>query len=228
MVVTSCLCRFSREDHEQDLGGITLHTPSGLLGAVSELQLCGEPQAAQGTCGAASRIGTVTAGAGPGPHPYYVTGSVYLTESYKGAPFGLSIVVPTKAGPFNLGNVVVRATVAVDPHTAELTVTSDPFPQILDGIPLRLRDVNVAVDREGFILNPTSCAPKQITATITWRAAAKNLSEPVKSSNVSSPFDVGGCANLAFNPSFAVSTQGKTSRADGASLTVNVGLPAGV
>ena len=217
----------ARGAKEQDLGGITLHMPAGLLGAVSELKLCEEPQAAAGTCGPESRIGTVTAGAGPGPHPFFVKGSMYLTSPYHGAPFGLSIVVPTKAGPFNLGNVVVRATVNVDPHTAELTVVSEPLPQILDGIPLRLREVNVAVDREGFILNPTSCTPKQITATISGAAPRERLTEPVKTSTLSSPFDVGGCANLAFNPSFAVSTQGKTSRADGASLTVKVGYPQG-
>jgi hypothetical protein len=217
----------ARGAKEQDLGGITLHMPSGLLGSVSLVKLCGEPQAAAGTCAADSRIGSVTAGAGPGSHPYFVKGSMYLTGSYKGAPFGLSIVVPTKAGPFNLGNVVVRASVSVDPHTAELTVVSDPLPQILDGIPLRLREVNVAVDREGFIINPTSCTPEKITATISGAAPRERLSEEVKSATLSSPFDVGGCANLAFSPSFAVSTQGKTSKADGASLTVNVGYPQG-
>lgn len=154
-----------------------------------------------------------------------MTGSAYLTGSYKGAPFGLSIVVPTKAGPFNLGNVIVRASVAVDPRTAELTVASDPLPQILDGIPLRLRKVNVTVDREGFIVNPTSCEAKQITATITGAPPREDQSEPVKSSSVASSFDVGGCAEVPFKPGFTASTSAKTSRAKGASLHVAIDYP---
>ena len=89
---------------------------------------------------------------------------MFLTEGYKGAPFGLSIVVPAKAGPFTLtgtngaGSVVVRAAINIDPHTAALTITSDPLPTALDGIPLQLKVVNVTIDRPGFTFNPTSCA----------------------------------------------------------------------
>jgi hypothetical protein len=157
---------FNREDREQDLAAIQVTTPPGLLGSLSGISLCGEPEADLGTCPEASRIGSMTVAAGPGGHPFYERGALYLTGPYRGSPFGLSIVVPTIAGPFNLGNVVVRARVDVDPHTAALTVTSDPLPQILDGIPLRLRTANVTVDRPGFIFNPTSCAQQHIEATL--------------------------------------------------------------
>ncbi len=210
---------FSREDREQDLSGIQVTTPPGFSGILTGIPLCGESQAALGTCSEASRIGTMTVAAGPGGHPFYEKGSLYLTGPYKGAPFGLSIVVPTLAGPFNLGNVVVRARINVDPVTTALTVTSDPLPQILDGIPLRLRTANVTVDRPGFIFNPTSCAQQQITATISGAQGAQ--------AHVSAPFAVSGCAGLHFGPTFKVSTSGKTSRADGASLDAKVTYPSG-
>src|ERR1700686_3697495 len=138
---------FSRQDQEQGLSGVTVRTPPGLLGVLKSVQQCGEPQASQGACPTGSLIGHVTATAGAGPDPVGVTGQVFLTGGYKGAPFGLSIVVPAAAGPFNLGNVVVRSAISVDPHTAQITVASDPFPTILQGIPLRIRGVNVAIDR---------------------------------------------------------------------------------
>jgi uncharacterized repeat protein (TIGR01451 family) len=210
---------FSREDREQDLSGIQVHTPPGLLGTLTGVPLCPEPQASLGTCDSASRIGSMTVAAGPGSHPFYAQGSLYLTGPYKGAPFGLSIVVPTVAGPFNLGNVVVRARINVDPETTALTVTTDPLPQILDGIPLRLRTANVTVDRPGFIFNPTNCAQQQISATIAGAEGAQT--------QVSVPFAVAGCAGLPFAPKFNVSTSGQTSRIDGASLDARLLYPNG-
>jgi hypothetical protein len=211
---------FSRQDREQNLAGIQVRTPPGLLGTLKGIPLCGEPQASLGTCSSDSRIGSMTVAAGPGSHPFYEQGSLYLTGPYKGAPFGLSIVVPTVAGPFNLGNVVVRAQINVDRSTTALTVTSDPFPQVIDGIPLRLRTANVTVDRPGFIFNPTNCAGQQITATISGAQGAQ--------AHVAAPFAVAGCSGLPFAPKFKVSTSGRTSRANGASLDARVVYPNGV
>ena len=210
---------FGREDREQNLAAIQVSTPPGLLGTLTGVQLCGEPQADLGTCSEASKIGSMTVAAGPGGHPFYEKGSLYLTGPYRGAPFGLSIVVPTIAGPFNLGNVVVRARIDVDPSTTALTVTSDALPQIIDGIPLRLRTANVTVDRPGFIFNPTNCAQQAIAARITGAQGAV--------SNVSVPFAVSGCKGLGFGPKFSVYTQGHTSRANGASLDVRLNFPSG-
>ncbi|HEY5288356.1 MAG TPA: hypothetical protein VIJ50_14770 [Solirubrobacteraceae bacterium] len=210
---------FAREDREQDLSGIQVRTPPGLLGTLTGVPLCPEPQASLGTCAEASRIGTMTVAAGPGSHPFYEKGSLYLTGPYKGAPFGLSIVVPTVAGPFNLGNVVVRAQIDVDPHTTALTVTSDPFPQIIDGIPLRLRSANVTVERPGFIFNPTDCKQQHIEATISGANGTQT--------QVSVPFAVSGCAGLPFGPKFTASTSGKASRKNGTSLLVRLSYPKG-
>ncbi|MGC2373299.1 MAG: hypothetical protein WA484_05445, partial [Solirubrobacteraceae bacterium] len=210
---------FSREDREQDLAGIQVTTPPGLLGSLSGIPLCGEPAADLGTCSEASRIGTMTVAAGAGGHPFYEKGSLYLTGPYKGAPFGLSIVVPTIAGPFNLGNVVVRSMVNVDTHTAALTVTSDPLPQVIDGIPLRLRTANVTVDRPGFIFNPTNCAQQHIEGTITGAQGAV--------ARLSVPFAVSGCKGLGFAPKFHAYSSAHTSRKNGASLFVRLAYPKG-
>jgi hypothetical protein len=215
---------FGRTDADQDLAGIQMQFPPGLLGMVSSVPLCREPQAAQGTCGPESLIGTTQVLTGPGAEPFLVTGGqVFLTEGYKGAPYGLSIVVPAKAGPYTLsgttgtGLVVVRAAINVNPSTAALTVTSDPLPTILDGIPLALKVVNVTIGRSGFTFNPTSCDKQAIGATLTSAQGA--------SAAESSSFQVTNCAALAFKPGFAVSTAGKTSKADGASLDAKVTYP---
>ncbi|MGO9790718.1 MAG: hypothetical protein ACLP8S_14875, partial [Solirubrobacteraceae bacterium] len=205
---------FGREDREQDISAISLTTPPGLLGMVSQVSQCPEAQANAGTCGAESLIGSTTVGAGPGPDPFYLGGKVYLTGPYKGAPFGLSIVVPAIAGPFNLGTVVVRASIAVNPATAALTITSDALPQFVDGVQLRLRKINVEINRPGFMLNPTSCAQQAVGATI---AAAQGAS-----SAQSTPFEVGGCQSLPFAPKLTASSGGQASRADGASLDVKI------
>jgi hypothetical protein len=215
---------FARRDADEFLNGIQIQMPPGLSGSLSNIPLCGEPQAAEGSCGQQSLIGHTQVLTGPGANPYLVTGGqVFLTAGYKGAPFGLSIVVPAVAGPYTLagttgrGTVVVRAAINVDPHTAALTITSDPLPTGLDGIPLQLKAVNVTIDRPQFTFNPTSCGKLNITATITSKESA--------GVNLSSPFQVTNCQALGFKPSFAVSTSGRTSRANGASLDAKVTYP---
>jgi hypothetical protein len=211
---------FSRQDSEQYLGGVQVTTPPGLSAILTGVERCGEPQASQGTCAAGSLIGHTTVTAGPGGSPLVVPGGqVFLTGPYKGAPFGLSIVVPAIAGPFNLGNVVVRAAVDVDPHTAQITIVSDQLPTILDGVPLQIKSANVDIDRQGFTFNPTSCTPMAVNGVVTSTQGTQ--------SGVSSRFQAAGCASLPFHPSFAVSTQARTSKQKGASLLVKVGSGAG-
>jgi uncharacterized repeat protein (TIGR01451 family) len=210
----------SRKDGEQNLGGVSLTMPAGMAGMLSKVPLCPEPQASLGACGAESGIGTANVAAGAGSEPLWLSGPVYLTGPYNGAPFGLSVVVPAVAGPFNLGNVVERAAINVDPHTAQVTVTSDPLPQIRDGVPFRLKMLNVTIDREGFIFNPTNCSQMRVTGTIS--GVMPSTGAPGSSVAVSSPFAVAGCKNLPFKPKFTVLTQAKTSKANGAYLHVKV------
>jgi hypothetical protein len=210
---------FSRHDGEQRFAGIQVTEPSGLLATLKNATQCPEPQASQGECPPDSQIGETAVAAGPGEEPYWVkAGKVYLTGPYKNAPFGLSIAVPAIAGPFNLGTngkpVIVRARIDVNPTTAQAIVTSDPLPTVLQNVPLDVRTVNVLVNRPNFIFNPTNCAPLTTTAKIN---STTNTTD-----EVSSPFEAVNCANLPFKPVFTASTQGKTSKANGASLTVNV------
>ncbi len=205
---------FSRHDREQDLSAIIVHLPPGVAAILAQVPLCGEAQANAGSCGEASLIGHTHVAVGSGSSPYWVEGKVYLTGPYNGAPFGLSVVTPAKAGPFNLGNVIVRAAIHIDPNTAAVTAVSNPLPQVIDGVPLRIQTVNVTLDRPNFAFNPTNCSQQSITATIT--------STQGTSASVSSPFAVAGCAKLPFKPSFKLSTQGKTSRVNGASLVVKI------
>ena len=147
----------SRPDPDQPLGKLAVVFPPGVSAGLRGVKLCEEPQAAQGTCPGESQIGKVIASAGLGGDPFSVeTGKAYITGPYEGDPFGVEIVVPAIAGPFNLGTEIVRSKVNVDPTDAHLTVVSDPFPTILDGIPLQLQHVNVLVNRPGFVFNPTS------------------------------------------------------------------------
>jgi hypothetical protein len=214
----------TRQDREQYIKGLQVHTPPGLLGMLSNVPLCGESQAEAGTCPESSRIGSTRVASGAGSHPFEIGGNVYLTGPYHGAPFGLSIVTDAVAGPFNLGLVVVRARIDVDPNTSELTITTDEtgphaVPQLIFGVPLRLQRITVDVDRPNFMFNPTNCNAQSITATVTGSLGAV--------AGVSSPFAAGGCKSLAFKPKLVVTTSAHTSRANGASLDAKLTYPAG-
>lgn len=209
----------ARHAGEQYLSGVSTTLPPGLLGRIAQVPLCEGAQAAAGECAEASRIGTTSVAAGSGPYPYWLSGKVFLTGPYQGAPFGLSIVVPAKAGPFNLGNEVIRARISVNPSTAAVTVVSDPLPQIKDGIPIRLGKVDVAIDRPGFMLNPSNCEQHSITGTLSGAQGAVE--------SVSSPFAVEGCSSLSFKPRLSASTGAKASKRNGASLDVRVASHAG-
>ena len=214
---TSFVLSFSREDGEGEPKGLSMSLPPGLLGKVGEVPLCWDADANAGTCPAASQIGTVEAGAGPGSNPLFLPGKIYLTGPYKGGPYGAAVVVPAIAGPYNLGNVVVRQSLRVDPNDAHVQIVSDPFPTIVDGVPLRMRRVDVTLNRPGFMLNPTNCAPASITGSL---SSVTGAVAPVESR-----FQLTNCGALAFKPHLVPTTSGHTSRANGASLDVTLTYP---
>ncbi|HEY0278357.1 MAG TPA: hypothetical protein VGC32_08820 [Solirubrobacterales bacterium] len=183
----------SRADGNQEIGRVEATLPLGVLPVLKGVPLCSDADADAGTCGAASQVGTVTVGAGAGSNPFYVrTGRMYLTGPYKGAPYGLDFVVPAVAGPLDLGTVNVRAAGSVDPTTAQVTIKADELPHILDGIPLRIRSLNLDANRPGFIVNPTSCAQLKTTAhAISTEGAGADLSARFQAAN---------CAGLGFKP----------------------------
>ncbi|HEV3318845.1 MAG TPA: hypothetical protein VG053_03805 [Solirubrobacteraceae bacterium] len=214
---TSYTFNLNREDGQQYLSRLATALPPGLVGAIPSVPLCGEPQAQAGTCAATSEIGKATVNVGAGSEPYSFTGPVYLTGPYNGAPYGLSVAVAAVAGPFDLGTVVTRVGIGVDPYTARVIATSS-LPTIVKGVPLRLKSLSVAVTRANFLFNPTNCAALASESTLTSTFGTTQ--------QVSSPFQATNCAALAFKPSFKVSTAAKTSKLNGASLQVDLTQPA--
>jgi hypothetical protein len=212
----------ARSDDDEELGAIdSIQMPDGLLATIKGVKLCTGVDARAGKCAASSRIGSVTAAAGVGPDPFAVDGKVYLGGRYKHAPFSLVFEVPVIAGPFDLGQITIRSAANIDRHNATLKVVTDRLPTILQGIPLQVRLVNVTIDRKGFILNPTSCATKQITGVI--RSTAGTLA------HVHDRFQVGECASLGLHPGFSirVGSKGHTGKGSSTPLKTVLKMPAG-
>jgi len=191
----------NRTDDDQEFKSLTIDTPRGLLGRIKDAVLCSNVAADTGNCPTGSLIGHATVGAGVGSNPFFVSGGrVYLTGPYRRAPYGLAVAVDAIAGPFNLGTVVVRQAIRVDPRTAELSVVSDPFPTIVKGVPLHVRSVRVAIDKPRFMVAPTNCSTQQITGTAT---SVEGSTAPL-----TSRFKVGNCRNLKFAPKLSLSVGG--------------------
>jgi hypothetical protein len=191
----------TREDRTDVFKNVNVTLPGGLLAAVKDVPLCSDADANAGSCPVASRVGSATVAAGSGGSPFYLRDQpVSLTGPYKGAPYGLAIAVHAVAGPFDLGTVVVRQALNVDPDDAHVTVVSDPLPTVRDGVPLRVRRINVVVDRPGFMRSPTSCEGKAIGASVGSLGGT--------TVNLSSPFAVDGCSKLPFAPKLAMRLTG--------------------
>lgn len=200
----------TRNDGEANPQTIAVHLPQGVLAKLGGVPLCPEPAAAAGACSAKTKIGFIKAAVGVGTAPLWVPQpgkpdtAVYLAGPYGGAPYSIVSVVPAQAGPFDLGTVVNRAGIYVDPETALATIKTDPLPQILDGVPVSYRTVHVLIDRRNFTLNPTSCARKKIIATVV--AANGASAEP------SDGFRATNCGKLPYRPKLELSFAGSTKR----------------
>ncbi|HYJ23268.1 MAG TPA: hypothetical protein VEW07_14750 [Solirubrobacterales bacterium] len=208
--------RLSREDGTAPIKAIDATLPKGLLGKLAGIPYCsdaalaaaatksGKSEQAAPSCPALSRVGSVTVGAGAGSNPVHVGGTAYLAGPYKGAPLSLAVVTPAVAGPFDLGTVVIRNALQVDPESTQIRAVSDPIPTILQGIPLDIRSIAINMDRPSFTLNPTSCDPMAVTGSA--------LSVFGTNAALSDRFQVGGCAALGFKPKLALSLKGGTAR----------------
>lgn len=200
----------TRQDGESNPSAIAVHLPQGLLAKLAGVPLCPEAAAAAGACPPGSRLGSLAAASGVGgaplwiPQPGKAPTAVYLAGPYKGAPYSIISVVPAQAGPFDLGLVVNRSAIHVDPNTALASVVTDPLPQFLEGVPVSYRTINVLLDRPGFMLNPTSCRPKQITATIF--AADGGVAQAADG------FQVTNCSKLPYKPKLRLAFKGQIKR----------------
>jgi hypothetical protein len=217
--------RASRPDGSQLLRGLDLDLPQGLTGRLAGATTCpqaaldaaaansGRAEQAAPSCPAGSRLGTLSVGAGAGPTPFHVQGTAYLAPPYRGAPLSVAVITPAVAGPFDLGTVVVRAAVAVDPRSAEISVSSDPLPRILQGIPLALRSLHIDAERPQFTLNPTSCDPLGLSGTLFGSPQVAVLH---------SRFQLAECTRLDFRPKMALRLRGATRRGGHPALTVTL------
>jgi hypothetical protein len=225
----------TRTDAEQEISGFSTNLPPGLTGDLTGIPFCSEAdialartksgaqEEANPSCPAQSQVGHTLVGTGVGAVLAYVPGKLYLAGPFHGAPFSLVAVTSAVVGPFDLGTVVLRFGLNIDPYTAQVSVSptsSEPIPTIIDGIVTHVRDIRVYVERPGnapFTMDPTSCNPMAIGSTLNSSLGA--------SATVTSPFQAANCASLKFAPKFAVSTSGKTSKANGASLHVALTYP---
>jgi hypothetical protein len=210
-----------RADGQQDLDRLRFSFPPGVVGMLSSVPLCDDASASAGTCGEGSRIGSLTVAAGTGGAPLQLPGRLYLTGAYGGGAFGISIVVPAIAGPFDLGTVVVRGAIHVDPVDAHITVVSDPLPPIVGGVPLHMRAIDVRIDRERFMFNATRCQPSAVGATLTGKGQG--------SAQASHRYQAKGCNTLRYDAKLklTVGARGKTRRDQTTPLTALLTQPVG-
>ncbi|HKZ12708.1 MAG TPA: hypothetical protein VJL81_02570 [Solirubrobacterales bacterium] len=205
-----------RTNGQQELKGATVALAPGMIGKLAGVSYCpasqiaaaattsGASQAAKSSCPAKSEVGTATVQAGTAATPLSITGKVFLSGPYHGAPLSLAVITPATAGPFDLGTVVVRVALFVDPESAQVTAVSDPIPDVFGGTQLSIRQVAVDLSKKEFTLNPTSCDKLISTATVAGGGA--NPAVPAAWSSVSTavPFQTSKCQALDFRPKLAI------------------------
>jgi hypothetical protein len=230
---TAFSLNLTRQDGEQDLSSLKLTTPPGFAATLKGVSYCpdaaiaaaaleshtGLQEQASPSCPASSYVGELTAGAGPGSHPLYLPGKVYLAGPYDGAPLSFVFITPAVSGGYDLGNVVVREGLDVNPETAQVTTAGAQLPQIFQGIPLRLRQIFINLNRPNFALNPTDCNPLEVKAEVFGSEGA--------TSTAHQHFQVANCASLAFAPKLTTRLSGSTKHTGYPSLHTVVSYPKG-
>ena len=223
--------RLSRDDGSQTFSALDVSPPPGLLAKLAGTEACsdadlaaaasktGADEQASPSCPAASRVGSVHAAAGAGPSPYWASGELYLAGPYKGAPLSFAAITPAVAGPFDLGTIVVRAPVYIDPATAQVSTRTDAIPEILQGIPLDVRELDIALDRPEFTLTGTSCDPSSVGGLLTSGLGSQ--------AQLSSRYQLSDCTRLGFRPRFRIALKGGTKRNGHPAFTTNITLPSG-
>ncbi len=223
----------TRQDGEQNLASLKLTTPPGFAATLKGVSYCPEAaiaaaqleshtglqEQANPSCPASSYVGEFTTGAGPGTHPLYLPGRVYLAGPYQGAPLSFVFITPAVSGGYDLGNVVVREGLDVNPETAQVTTAGAPLPQIFQGIPLRLRSLLVNLNRPGFALNPTDCNPLEVTADVFGSEGAESTAKQ--------HFQVANCDSLSFAPKLTMGLSGSTVRAGNPAVHADISYPSG-
>jgi len=210
---SSFILRLDRDDGDQFLGDLNFRLPPGFTGDLSGISYCpdssiaaaaqnlGLSEKAAPSCPASSAVGTSNVAAGPGGHPFHAVGTMYLAGPFKGAPLSVVAVTPALAGPYDYGVVVVRVALHINPLTAQVFAASDTVPSVIGGIPIRMRTIQVNIDRPNFTINPTNCEPSTVDS--------QGIGDEGTVTDFSSYFQAVNCAALAFKPKMKVRTVGK-------------------
>jgi hypothetical protein len=232
-VYSNLLLRVNRADGDQNMVHINTVTPPGFSAKIAGIPYCpeaaiqtlespgysGVAELAHPACPAASQVGTMYSGTGAGQHPLNSPGAIYLAGPYRGAPLSLMFVVPAVSGPYDLGVVAVRSKVLVNPETAQITTLSNRIPEILDGIPLRIKYLHFDFNRPGFTLNPTNCDPFEVDGQIVGNQGS--VAEPT------ALYQVANCADLSFGPKLNLKLKGSTKRRGHPALQATVNAKPG-
>jgi hypothetical protein len=222
---TQVVVNATRADGNQELKGVDVNLPPGLTAKLAGVRYCppatiaaaaarsGAAEAADPICPNSSLVGSASVFAGSGPNPLHLTGKAFLAGRYKGAPLSLAVITPATAGPFDLGTVVVRVALFVDPETARVRAVSDPIPHVFGGALVDLRSISVNLDRKDFALNPTNCSAMTFAGAL--HGGGANPLDPAAFSTVpvSAPFKADGCEGLGFKPKLFMRIFGGTRRA---------------
>ncbi len=225
---TAFSLNLTREDGQQNLRSLKVTTPPGFTATLRDLTYCpdaaiaaaafethtGLAEQANPSCPASSYVGELSAAAGPGTHPLYLPGRVYLAGPYQGAPLSFVFITPAVSGGYDLGNVVVREAIHVNPETAQVSAGGAELPQIFQGIPLRLRQILINLNRPGFALNPTDCNPLEVKAEVFGTEGAESTAKQ--------HFQVANCSSLPFAPRLTVGLTGSTKQAGNPALTATL------
>ena len=209
---SSFTLKLNREDGDQFLGHLNFTMPPGLSANLHGVSYCSESDIAaaaetSGTtekehpsCPASSEIGTTNVAAGPGSHPFYAGGRIYFAGPFQGAPLSLVAITPALAGPYDYGTVVIRVALHIDPLDAHVIADSQVVPEVIGGIPIRMRSIQVNINRPNFMVNPTNCSPSLI--------GSEGIGDEGTAVSFGSYFDAVNCSILNFNPKFAITQLG--------------------
>jgi hypothetical protein len=224
----------SRNDGQQEIKAVNVTLPKGLVGRLAGIPYCGEAEIAAAasssgkaqqsspSCSSNSAVGSVVTKAGTGGAPLSLGGTAYLAGPYKGAPLSLAVITPAVSGPYDLGTVVIRVALNINPLTAQINAVSDPIPNVFGGVKLDIRSIDLDMNRYQFMLNPTNCEAGATAGTVNGGGSNPTNASDWSSYAVSSPFQATGCKNLGFKPSFNARISGPTTRAKNPQIRVIV------
>jgi hypothetical protein len=223
LTYTPFTAHLTRPQGQQELKGIDVHLPPGATAKLAGVPYCppgdiadaannaGAGEKKKASCPGASHLGVATIQAGTGPSPLQIEGDVYLAGPFKGAPLSLAVITPAVAGPFDLGTVVVRVPLKLDPETAQINPDTE-IPDVFGGAKLDIRSIFVNINRKEFTLNGTNCAKHAAAGVLLGGGDDPTNPAAWAAAKVSAPVELQGCKALKFKPKLKLRLFGATHR----------------